>query len=339
MKLRLLEYLRCPSCRAKLSLDAPGSDGRDRSASEVWEGTLRCVRCSTSFPIDRGIPRMLVSRSASRDHATTRTSTSFGYLWAQSSATLASIPPVYHVDKMIEALDLPRYAGLVLDAGCGEGIDLANRARDGQAEVIGVELSDGGCETTFNRIATIPLAHVVQADLRRLPFADATFDHQYSYGVLHHVSPPPAAAAELARVARPGADVSIYLYEDFGERAAGWRWALKAVNTFRFVTTSLPPKLLYALCQLGSPLVYATCTVPHRLLRRNRWTRRFAFSLPFRHGTGAFTLAGDLYDRFSAPVEFRYSRRGAADLLAAAGLRVIKIVQERGWMVHAEKPA
>ncbi|MDP6421777.1 MAG: class I SAM-dependent methyltransferase [SAR202 cluster bacterium] len=216
---------------------------------------------------------------------------------------------------MAAALSLPVFRGVVLDAGCGEGIDLANLAREEHAEVVGVELSEGGCRTSFRRIARLAGAHVVQADLCRLPFADMTFDAVYSYGVLHHIATPALAAGEAARISRHGACVAVYLYEDFGERSAVWRWLLRSVNSARVVTTKLPPRALFAVCWAASPLVYVLCAVPFTVLKRFRPLRSFAWSLPFRHARGPFRLAGDLYDRFSAPIEYRYSRGGAADLL------------------------
>jgi SAM-dependent methyltransferase len=337
MKPRLLEYLACPACHGALACDAGVARRTENSGDEILEGCLRCDACAVKFAIRGGVPRMLVPAPVPAGDATSRTSTSFGYLWEQTPARPASTPSTYHFEKMAVALDLPGYTGLILDAGCGQGIDMFNHAQQAGHQVIGVELSEGGCETAFTRTAGLPGAHVVQADLRRLPFADATFDGIYSYGVLHHVASPPSAAAELARVARPGAHVSVYLYEDFGERAGAWRWALKAVNRLRVVTTNLPPRLLYVLCQIGSPVVYVLLTVPHIVLRRFRWTRGFADALPYRHGTGPFALAGDLFDRFSAPLEFRYSRRSAGDLLATAGLQVVRVAYERGWMVYARR--
>jgi SAM-dependent methyltransferase len=281
---------------------------------------------------------MLVGSDIRLDDTTKRTSATFGYLWEQTPVASASTPSAYHFEKMSVALDLPCYTGVILDAGCGQGIDMFNLARRGTGEVIGVELSDGGCETAFTRTAALPNAHVVQADLRHLPFADGTFDAIYSYGVLHHVPSPPPAAVEVARVARPGAPVSVYLYEDFEERSAVWRWALNAVNRLRAITTTLPPRVLYAVCQIGSPIMFFLFAVPHRVLKNFRWTRGVALSLPYRHGAGPFALAGDLYDRFSAPVELRYNRRSAADLLSGAGMEVVRVAYERGWMVYARRP-
>ena len=50
-------------------------------------------------------------------------------------------------------------------------------------------------------------------------------------------------------------------------------------------------------------------------------------------------MVGDLYDRLSAPIEYRYSRDGAARLATGAGLTVVTVAQQRGWVVRAVKPA
>ena len=144
---------------------------------------------------------------------------------------------------------------------------------------------------------------------------------------------PPKGIAELARVARPGARIAIYLYEDFSDRAAGWRWLLNAANSLRHVTTRVPPRMLYRLCQAASPIVYLTFTVPFLALRRVAPLRGLAGSIPFRHGKGPLRLTGDLFDRFSAPVEYRYSREGSVALMEAAGLSVVRVANDRGWIV------
>jgi hypothetical protein len=60
--------------------------------------------------------------------------------------------------------------------------------------------------------------------------------------------------------------------------------------------------------------------------------RGVAENIPFLPGKGPFRLTGDLFNRFSAPVEYRYSRREGAAPLSDAGLRVTRIGNERGWM-------
>jgi hypothetical protein len=130
----------------------------------------------------------------------------------------------------------------------------------------------------------------------------------------------------------------VYLYEDFVERGTLLRWALDAANAFRAITTRLSPAALMRLCRIGSPIVYLLCAVPYGVLRRFAATRRLAESIPFRHATGPFSLSGDLFDRFGAPVEYRYTRARASALLSDAGLRVTAVGNDRGWMVAARKP-
>jgi hypothetical protein len=84
--------------------------------------------------------------------------------------------------------------------------------------------------------------------------------------------------------------------------------------------------------------VFTLFTLPAILGRRFKRLATLTDNLPFRHGTGPFSLIGDLYDRFSAPVEYRYSREGSAAFFCAAGLEQVTVAPERGWMVTGIKP-
>jgi len=259
-----------------------------------------------------------------------RTAETFGYLWHASGAAPHG---GVHSAKTLAALAVSLPAGVVLDAGCGDGSDVAALASQG-AEVIGVEISEGGTRAAFERTKNARHAHVVRADVCRLPFRSDYFAFVYSYGVLHHVPVPLRGLSELARVSRAGAQAAVYLYEDFSERAAVLRWSLRAANVWRGLTTRLPPAVLYALCVAAAPVVYGCFVVPYRVLHAMPVTRSLANALPFRHGRHPFDLTGDLYDRFSAPVEFRYSRRSATELAHDAGFALEQIRQERGWMLR-----
>jgi SAM-dependent methyltransferase len=221
---------------------------------------------------------------------------------------------------------------LILDAGCGEGVDLSQVALQPDCEVIGVELSSGGVATTLARTRGFDRAHVVQGDLLRMPIASHTFDAAYSYGVVHHTPDPARAIREIARTLKPGAPLLYYVYEEFSDRSWLWRTALALANSARVVTTRTPPAVLMRVCRMLSPVVYATCTLPSRHFT---WAARF----PYRHGADPWSMSGDLYDRLSAPIEKRYSSRTAAMLATAAGLEVVRVAQQRGWMVYARKPA
>ncbi len=288
---------------------------------------LQCAGAAAHrFAICDGVPRFTAD--------TTDTAKYFGYMWGEQADAVRppQVASPYHLDAMQEALEVPRLTGLILDAGCGEGVDLSMAALHPQCEVIGVELSSGGVKTSVARTKGLERAHVVQGDLLRLPLASDTFDAAYSYGVVHHTPNPARVIQEIARTLKPGAPLLYYVYEDFSDRSWLWRAALAVANSVRVVTTKMPPSWLMRMCRLLSPVVYVGCTWPSR---RFDWAHRF----PYRHGTHPWSLGPDLYDRLSAPIEKRYSRQGAAALARAAGLEVVRVAQQRGWMIYATKPA
>lgn len=152
------------------------------------------------------------------------------------------------------------------------------------------------------------------------------------------MSSPPDGARKIARVLKRGRASAIYLYEDFATRARGWRLLLWTVNQARHVTTRLPPALLHALCWLASPITWLLFTVSACALRRLPGLRSVATSFPCRHGTDPWSLAGDLFDRFSASVERRFAESSTRALLEEAGLIDIRSAYEQGWMVVGTRP-
>jgi hypothetical protein len=113
---------------------------------------------------------------------------------------------------------------------------------------------------------------------------------------------------------------------------------LRAANAWRALTTRLPAPVLFRACQVASPVIFLLFAVPYRVLRTMAPLRGLAEQFPFRHAQGPFGLAGDLYDRYSAPIERRYSRAGAHEFLRQAGAEDIRIGFARGWVVTGVKP-
>lgn len=100
----------------------------------------------------------------------------------------------------------------VLEVGVGAGTDFVQWARAG-ARATGVDLTPAAVALTRRRLEQEGLpGHVVQADAEALPFAEASFDIVYSYGVLHHTPDVRAAIAEVHRVLKPGGVARLMLY-------------------------------------------------------------------------------------------------------------------------------
>jgi ubiquinone/menaquinone biosynthesis C-methylase UbiE len=100
----------------------------------------------------------------------------------------------------------------VLEVGCGSGIAAQMFAEAG-ADLTAVDLTPWAVDTTRARLAAFGLDGTVQeADGENLPFADASFDLVFSWGVIHHSSNMERALRELVRVCRPGGKVVLMVY-------------------------------------------------------------------------------------------------------------------------------
>ena len=116
-------------------------------------------------------------------------------------------------DYMHATFKFDKFAGkLVLDIGCGAGIDSAEFARNG-ASVVSVDFTRTAVASTKEllREANLPV-RVAQADATSLPFKNETFDCVYTFGVLHHIPDVGKAVFEINRVLKPGGQMMAMLY-------------------------------------------------------------------------------------------------------------------------------
>jgi len=116
-------------------------------------------------------------------------------------------------DYMHGAFKFGDFAGkLVLEVGCGAGIDSAEFLRNG-ARVISTDLTRISTELTRDLLKENSLPDIViQSNAKALPFKDNTFDCVYSFGVLHHFPGIEAALTEIHRVLKPGGQIMVMLY-------------------------------------------------------------------------------------------------------------------------------
>lgn len=101
----------------------------------------------------------------------------------------------------------------VLEIGVGMGCDHRGWALAGPRSLSGVDLTRRAIDFTREHLAFEGLTSDLRvADAEKLPFADASFDLVYSWGVLHHSPDPPRAFREVHRVLRPGGVAKIMIY-------------------------------------------------------------------------------------------------------------------------------
>lgn len=125
--------------------------------------------------------------------------------------------------------DFERWHGCdVLEVGVGLGTDFVRFVRTG-ARATGIDLTEAAVEAVRRRLEYEGLsADLRVGDAESLPFADATFDLVWSYGVLHHTPDTARALREIRRVLRPSGEARVMLYARHSWLGLGaWvRWAL-----------------------------------------------------------------------------------------------------------------
>jgi len=119
-------------------------------------------------------------------------------------------------DAFLPWLDVPRPAAW-LDLGCGTGV-LVERilATCAPRSVKGVDSSEGFLGYARENVRD-PRAQFALGDAESLPDRDAAFDAVVSGLVINFVPKPESAAAEIARVLRPGGIAAAYVW-DYGAK-------------------------------------------------------------------------------------------------------------------------
>jgi SAM-dependent methyltransferase len=118
-----------------------------------------------------------------------------------------------------------------LDVGCGTGA-LAQTIveRAAPAAVLGVDRSEGFVASARRRVGD-PRARFEVGDAQALPVASGAFDAVVSGLVVNFVPEPPRMVAEMARAARAGGTVALYVWDYAGRMELIRRfWDAAAAN-------------------------------------------------------------------------------------------------------------
>ena len=305
VKHSLLDHLACPDCHGTLDLSATASEG-----NEVMEGILRCRGCAAAYPVRRGVPRFVATV---RSEDSVRTASAFGWEW-QVFSRIDEHHELQFLDWISPAGPEAFRGRIVLEGGCGKGRHTRLASRYGASAVIGVDLSDA-VDVAFDNTRNEAAAHIVQADLLRLPLRKGSCDYAFSVGVLHHLPNPTAGFMALAGTVRPGGAVSAWVYG-----AENNAWIARIVSPLRVLLTSrLPPRLLHILSFLVAVPLFAALACLYRPARRPglAWMRRF---LPY-----------DSYMAYISEFPFREIHHIVHDHLAAPIAHYLRREVVEGW--------
>ena len=122
----------------------------------------------------------------------------------------------YHFEKLhhlLRLVDFDGYRGqMVLEVGCGAGVDLARFAKGG-ALVTGVDLAPSAIDLARANFGQQGLRGEFQvANGEQLPFPDDRFDLVYAHGVVQYTPDPARLVEECRRVLKPGGRAVFQVY-------------------------------------------------------------------------------------------------------------------------------
>lgn len=308
--MRLIERLSCNVCRSALRHDGDG---------------LRCAN-GHHVPVRDGVPRFVEDDGYAAN---------FGFEWTKfdrtqldgAHAASAWSRDLYGQGVTDAASESERTfelktglcreeleGKLVLDAGCGTGrfADVAERFG---AHVVGVDLTRA--VDTARRNLRGRNVDIVQANLLEMPFRPQTFDVIYSIGVLHHTPDTYTTWKKLVPLLKPGGIFAVWLYE-----RAAWRrpWLPPAQffsDTYRVVTTRMPPSVLLPLCRARAELGDAvTHPVAKRVLRK---------LIPANEHPDLEWRTLDIYDWYSPKYQWKHTTDEVVGWYRDAGFEDVRV--------------
>lgn len=365
MKKSLLQLIVCPMCAGELSLET----FELTTTGEINNGFLECHSCGLSYPIIKSIPRLLppalqsllwemhpdffsfhrsrLPLSLQREEAVPvtdralsaqfETAKSFGYEWQAFSEMLPDYESNFR--WYFERFKLEDFAGKrVLDAGCGTGRHTFYMAQSGAREVVAMDFSQA-IEVAAHNNRRNENTHFIQADIYHPPFPPETFDFVYSLGVLHHLPEPEKGFRTLLPLLRANEFINVFLYWNLEGEAAWRRGLLEIVTQVRRVTTKMPHALLQKLSWAVAAGFQVAFVLPSRALAALPLTRSLADYVPLGHYRkySFRMLYTDQFDRFSAPLENRYSRAEVAAWFERAGIKDVVILSGQGWRASGRR--
>lgn len=297
MKEKLLDLLACPECGGDISL----THQTKLEEKEILEGVLQCAKCWREYKIVRGVPRFAELNKIEQDKA--ETAENFGWQWThftqedkkyneQFLGWLKPVKPEFFKDKII------------LEGGCGKGRHTKLAAEWGAKEIVGIDLS-AAVESAFALTRNLPNAHVVQADIFKLPFKRA-FDYAFSVGVLHHTPDPKKAFLSLASKVKSGGNISAWIYG-----AENNEWITRFVNPIREgFTSKINQPILFQLSKLPTLGVFLVTKLIYKPLDKTLVGKKLFYHEYLTHlgNFGWREQHNIVFDHLVAPTAFYISK-------------------------------
>lgn len=229
MRRDVVEQLRSPGSATHLEIKRVV----EQEGDEIKIGELGVIGSDQAYPIKNFIPRFVQDDSYT---------SSFGEQWNRYrrtqldrfNGTTLSRERFFRDTKWTpEELRGQK----VLEAGCGAG-RFTQVLLDAGVDLFSMDYSSA-VDACWTNNGPHPRLTLVQADLYRMPFAPASFDKVFCYGVIQHTPDVKRAFMSLVPFLKPGGKIAVDVYPE-----TPWTTRWTAKYWYRPLTKRLPRDLL-----------------------------------------------------------------------------------------------
>ena len=219
----------CSQCRAPSDAERRVSASGNCPACYTLEADTGVISCPEghAFPIEEGVPRLLLDREGESDAAKSIRKT-FSAQWAEYDHEAEDKTWGQTLDqrigdflRMVDMRPAELLDKRVLDAGCGNGM-LSRAITDFGCEVLAADLSDSvvAAHRHFEAQGN-GRTHFVQADVMTPPFRPQAFDIVFCAGVIIVTPDSRQTFDEVIKAVAPGGRLFVWVY--WRERGVKYR--------------------------------------------------------------------------------------------------------------------
>jgi SAM-dependent methyltransferase len=213
-----------------------------------------------------------------------------------------------------------------LDVGCGMGRNSYWPMAYGAAGGLAIDIDDRSLAAARRTLAPFPAVRIEKRSAYEIGCEDE-FDLVFSIGVVHHLQHPERALAGMARAAKPGGRVLIWVY---GLENNGWIVSLLDPAR-KALFSRLPIGLVHHLALYPTVVLWLLLRLGFGGIAYFHLLRRFGF----RH------LRSIVFDQMLPKIAHYWPRETVERMMREQGLLDVQLiwVNELSWSAIGTKPA